>query len=262
MIDTSSKVAAQTNGQTGAGIVLPVRFSHLRAYGKSAAHGLHARTATEEEETYAMERGTAVHALLFKTQRVVGYPGSVRRGKEWEKFAQDNADAAIVTNKEYIKAQRMAECVWRHPRAMELLTGESEQTIWFEWMGKRCRATPDVRGARHLTELKTSASVDPGPFVWHALRMHYHAQLAFQRIACMVTGINAIKDCYIVAVEATEPHPVTILHLTDKSLQQGDKLCRLWMERLVNCEASGAWPGYVESDVELDTPDETELEYE
>lgn len=209
-----------------------------------------------------MERGTAVHAILFNTRHVVSYPGKVRRGKEYDQFVTDNEGSVILTNTEYRKAQRMAECVMRHPRAMELLKGDSEETLWFEWMGKRCRATPDVRALRWLTELKTSSTVDPGPFVWHALRMHYHAQMAFQRIGCMETGHNSIKDCYIVAVEASEPHPITILHLTDKSLQQGDKLCRLWMERLVNSEDSGAFPGYCESDVEFDTPDETELEYE
>lgn len=261
-IDTFSTAAASKSGPTGAGITLPVRFSHLRAYGKSAAHGLHARTATEEDETYAMERGTAVHAILFKTKRVTGYPGKVRRGKEYEQFVSDNTDAVILTNTEYIKAQRMAECVMRHKRAMELLQGESEDTLWFEWMQKRCRATPDVRGLRHLTELKTSATVDPGPFVWHALRMQYHAQMAFQMIGCRETAHDTIKDCYIVAIEASEPHPITILHLTEKSLQQGDKLCRLWMERLVNSEDSGEWPGYCEADIEMDTPDESELEYE
>jgi len=39
----------------------PVRFSHLKAYGRSAAHGLIARTK-EFPPTSAMERGTGVHA--------------------------------------------------------------------------------------------------------------------------------------------------------------------------------------------------------
>lgn len=262
MIDTSSTAAVQTSGKTGAGITLPVRFSHLRAYGRSAAHGLHARTATEEDETYAMERGTAVHAILFKTKRVTGYPGKVRRGAEYEQFEADNPDAVILTNKEYVKAQRMAECVMRNKAAMKRLEGESEDTLWFEWMGKRCRATPDVRGLRHLTELKTSATVDPGPFVWHATRMQYHAQMAFQKIGCIQTAHENVQDCYIVAIEAAEPHPITILHLTERKLAEGDKLCRLWMERLVNSEDSGAWPGYCESEVEFDSMEDLDLEYE
>ena len=72
----------------------PVRFSHLRAYGRSAMHGHHARTQPEQEPTAAMQLGSAVHALVLGNKPVVAYPGAVRRGKEWEAFAAAHGDDA------------------------------------------------------------------------------------------------------------------------------------------------------------------------
>ena len=41
---------------------IPVRFSHLRAYGRSALHGYHARLDELQKPTTAMQRGTATPA--------------------------------------------------------------------------------------------------------------------------------------------------------------------------------------------------------
>lgn len=234
----------------------PVRFSHLRAYGRSAAHGRHARSAQEDEGTYAMERGEAVHALLFQNKKVVGFPGKKRQGKEYDKFAAENADAVILTANEFDKARRMADAVIACKIAEPLLKGVVEHTCYFRWMGVDCRATPDVHGSGHLTELKTSSSAEPMKFTYHALRMAYHAQMRFQQIAA-----GKGKDCFIVCVESDEPHPVTVFQIDPRALELGEKLLVLWMERLKNCEASGVYPPYCQDVFPLIAPEELELEY-
>ena len=240
----------------------PVRFSHLRAYGKSAMHGLHARTA-EAEETMAMERGTAVHALVFGTKPVIGYPGARRYGKDYDAFAALHEGYEILTRDEYVKATRMAEAVQNCKLAEPMLKGRTEETLLFAWNGMTCRSTPDVRGADFVTELKTAPSSDPAQFGWHALRMHYHAQMRMEQIAAeIVEGVECIKDCFIVCVEANEPHPVTVFRVDEKALEVGDKLLTLWAERLKVAEASQAWPPYVSCIVPLTVPDELQLEFE
>jgi hypothetical protein len=238
----------------------PVRFSLLRAYGRSAMHGLHARTAAEDDPTYAMERGTAVHSLVFGTHKVMGYPGSVRRGKEYEAFVIENPDVEILTMNEYQKAQRMADAVMSCKLADPYLKGAVEETLLFRWMGLDCRSTPDVRGADFVTELKTAPSADPAQFCWHALRMHYHAQMRMEQIGADSIGYGkdglAIQDCFIVCVEATEPHPVTVFRIDEKALEVGEKLLCLWAERLKVAEASHAWPPYVSCVVPLTVPEE------
>ena len=233
----------------------PVRFSHLRAYGRSPMHGYHARTQ-EAEQTYAMERGTAVHALLFGNRGVVGYPGSQRRGKDYDAFAAEHPDTEILTASEYEKAQRMADAVRASKVAEPWLSGIKENTLLFRYMGMDCRATPDVRGADFLTELKTSSSADPERFKWHALRMHYHAQLRWQEYAFNSVSEKFVLHHIVVCVESSEPYPVTVFFLQPRALEQGEKLLTLWMERLKGCEASGQYPGYAQSAVPLDVPED------
>lgn len=236
----------------------PVRFSHLRAYGRSAMHGHHAIT-TEAEQTRDMERGTAVHALLFGNRRVLGWAGAKRAGKDFDAFVADNPDAEILTGSEHARALAIAAAVRANPLAWGHLQGDVEQTLYFDFYTK-CRTTPDVRGADFVTELKTTNSADPSRFQWHALRMHYHAQLAFQMMGCGANG-HGIDHAYIVAVETTEPFPVTVFEVTPRALEAGEKLCYLWMERLINCEASGVFPSYAQSVLPLDIPDDVELEF-
>jgi hypothetical protein len=129
-------------------------------------------------------------------------------------------------------------------------------------MGLECRATPDVRGVDYVTELKTTANADPMKFLWHARRMAYHAQLRFQEFACEKNHVT-IRDHWIVAVEATEPHPVTVFHLEPEAREEGEKMLILWAERMKACEAAGHYPPYVECPVPLVWPkDDFELEYE
>ena len=242
----------------GQEVIAPVRFSHLRAYGRSAMHGHHARQK-EAEQTTAMERGSAVHALVFGTRKVCGYPGSQRRGKDYEAFAAEHPDSEILTASEYEKARQMADAVRECKLAEPMLQGITETTIRFRWMGLDCRATPDVRGTDYLTELKTSSSSDPARFVWQALRLYYHAQMRMQQIAC---ADSLVQDCFIVCVESAEPYPVTVFQIDPKALEAGEKLLILWAERLKNSEVSAQFPPYAQSIMPIMLPDEEiELDY-
>ncbi len=238
----------------------PVRFSHLRAYGRSAMHGQHAR-AMDSAPTMAMQRGSAVHAILFNTQKVCGYPGATRRGKEYDAFVIAHHDHLILTMKEYDKAQRMVDAVRSCKVAEPYLKGVSEETLLFKWMGLDCRATPDLRGVDFVTELKTTANADPVKFVWHARRMAYHAQLRFQEYGCAANK-HPVRDHFIVGVESDAPHPVIVYHLEPEAREEGERLLTLWAERLKNSEASNAYPPYVDCVVPLVWPkSDFELEY-
>lgn len=240
-----------------------IRFSHLRAFGRSAAHGQHALKA-EQKETYAMQRGTAVHALLFGTRKVSGYEG-VRRGKAYEAVAAANPETEILTLAEYDKARRMVDAILKCSLAAPFLKGITERTIQFRWNGLDCRATPDVRGADFVTELKSSKTADPAKFLWHARRMHYHAQLRFQQYGCeqptMVQEATKIRDHYIVCVESDAPHPVSVFHVEPEALEEGEKLLMLWAERLKNSDSSDFYPPYSDCIVPLVWPKDDVIEF-
>lgn len=236
---------------------LPIRFSHLRAYGRSAAHGLYARQQ-DPVVTGAMQRGTAVHALILGNRKVAGWEGTQRRGKEYDAFAAANPDMEILTQKEYVKASAMARAVQSCDVAKPLLEGDVEQTILFNWYGRECRATPDIYGKNRVVEIKTSKTADPERFPWESLRMKYHAQLRMQQIATK----EAATEAYIIVVESEPPHPVTVFRVTDEALTEGEKLLFLWMERLIGCEKSDFYPPYVSSIVPLDVPRDHDLEFD
>lgn len=229
----------------------PVRFSDLKRFAQSPAHYAYAA----QESSRSIVVGTAADTLILGGQ-VLAYPGAVRRGKEWEAWqAQQDPEALIVTKSELADASGIARAVERHPEAVRLLAGVRRETLLWDNNGRACRGTPDVRTGRYITDLKTSETSDPRFFPSKVRRFAYHAQLAWYQDGCERAGLERPAECYIIAVEQKPPHVVTVYVLTDHVLDLGARLCRLWFEQLQNCEASGVFPGYSQSLVELDLPE-------
>jgi len=237
-----------------------IRFSHLRAMGRSPAHARLAIFGDDNRQTPAMALGTALHAT-YEGRTVVAYPGPVRRGKSWDDFRDAHAGDIIVTGKEAAQVDGMRAAIAKSAIATRLMTGTREETLFFDHLGMRCRATPDVVGDGWLVDLKSTNTSDPNRFGAHALRLAYHAQLAWYRQAVATASGTAPARVYIVAVENTEPFAVTVFRLTDRALEAGERLCRSWAERLRVCLDSDAWPAYSDAEVELDVPDDLELTF-
>lgn len=232
----------------------PLRFSRLKLMAKSPAH----YAAYKPEPTGAMETGTAADRLLLGG-KVIAYPGPVRRGKDYEAFCAQNPDALIVTQKEGALALGIAEAVQNCPDAVRLLTGTRQQTIYWDFNGRPCRGTPDVRGDGFLTDLKTGETSDPRFFPFKVRRFAYHAQMSFYETGVSLAKLPPVTQSYIVAVEQTPPYVVTVYRLTDQTIEFGARLWRLWLEQLQVCEASGAFPSYSQSIVDLDLLDDEEV---
>lgn len=237
--------------------MLPVRFHHLKAVAKSPAHLRACLDGEEKKPTSALEKGSGTHHLLFGTKTVTFYP-KPRKGKAWKAFEAAHADDLILTASDYEKANRMAEAVSSHKDAMRVLEGVRERTLYWKFLGRACRSTPDVFTKDYVTELKTCATADPVRFTGQALRFAYHGQLAYYRDAIVQSKLGNPHTAYVVAVESSAPYPVTVLRLTDRALDAGARLYRLWFERLLTCEQAQCWPAYVESIVDLDVPEEME----
>jgi len=232
----------------------PLRFSRLKLMGKSPAH----YAAYVPDETGAMETGTAADRLLLGGGPVLAYPGPVRRGKDYEAFCAAHPDAMIVTQKESAIALGIAEAVQKCPDAIRLLTGIRQQTMYWDFNGRPCRGTPDVRGDGFLCDLKTGETSDPRFFPFKVRRFAYHAQMSFYETGVQLANLPPITQSYIVAVEQAPPHVVTVYRLTDDTIELGARLWRLWLEQLQVCEASGVFPAYSQSIVDLELFDDNE----
>lgn len=240
---------------------VPVRFSTLKLFARSPLHYWHA-VQRGYEETLSMRIGTGAHCLLFDQPFAV-WPGKVRSGKEWDRFKQEHAGLSILNQREHEQAQAIADSVRAHDTAMRLLftNTQIETRLDWEWQGRAFRSTPDAASRVHLVDLKCLRSSDPDSVMWQSSKLHYNAQAALYRRALNQAG-HGIKECYLVVVENQPPYPVTVLRFTESALEQGDKSCALWFEQLRACERAGAYPGYVQSIVDLELPGQDAFVFE
>jgi hypothetical protein len=234
-----------------------LRLSTLKSIGKSPMHCLHSMR-TPYEPSLSMRIGSGAHALLLGGPKIVTFPGKVRRGKEWDAFELEHAGDLILSETEANTAEAINASVRANPLACRVLFQPGmvyEDTINWDWRGKPFRCTPDARGPSHLVDLKTTRDAEPERFLRDAIRMGYHAQMGLYGLAMEAAGGSKPRASYIVAVENKAPHPVTVLELTPRAIDQGERLCRTWLDRFKECERSGVWGGYTEQIVPFDVID-------
>lgn len=233
-----------------------VRFSNLKRIGQSPQH-YQAGLMHGTDPTRAMKIGSAVHSRVLGGDYVI-FEGE-RRGKAWAEFKAAHDGALILTMPEHESASRIAGAVMASPLAQGVLEPSElrEHEILWDFAGRACASHLDALATgRYVVELKVTNCAEPTRFSRQALHMGYVAQCAFYAEAAKVDA------AYIIAVEDKRPWPVTVMRLTPRALSDGLKQCRLWMERLLACEAVDAWPGYCQSIVDLDTQDDGEFALE
>ncbi|TAK10607.1 MAG: hypothetical protein EPO32_14855 [Anaerolineae bacterium] len=236
----------------------PLHFSQLKHINRSPAHYRYALDNLRDD-TVSLRLGRAVHSALLGGDPIVRWEGASRRGKAYEAWRGiQDPNAIILIDSEVYRIEGMTEAIRKNRHAMPLLEGSRELNLSWTWLGRDCAGRIDVVGERALrtVELKTARSAEPGQFVRDALRFGYHAQLAWYNQGVIESGLGAPEESYVVAVESTPPYPVSVLRLTDRALDMGQRVLRVWMERLLTCEAVNHWPEYFDMVVPFDVPDD------
>lgn len=241
-------------------MLAPVRFSTLKHMARSPAHYREA-LLTPRTPTAAMRIGIAAHAALFGAWKEAAvWRGGRRQGKEWETFRAAHAGLEILSADEELQGQFIAAAVRANRDAATLIEAAEhhEREIDWQFSGRDCACRIDAYGVREgiVTELKTCADASPDRFPWQATRMGYLAQVAWQYDGLRAYGV-LIDTAYIIAAEQKPPYVVQVYEVTPASIDFGRRQYRLWFERLLVCEASGEWPGYVQSIVPLEPPNES-----
>lgn len=249
----------------------PLHFSTLKSISRSAAH-YRTRADREDEWSSAQERqmrvGTLAHGLILEPGRndFVVWDGKVRNGKAWDAFKAEHAGRLIVTAPELVRGQRIADAVRGCPVAAPHLDGVCEQELppW-QWLsGRWCGGRPDVvrPDAREVVEVKTTPDASPAWMARHALRMAYHAQLAWYNLGAAAAHGVRFDKATIIAVETKPPYAVTTFALTEHALVVGEKICHAWLSKLLAHEAVDEWPAYSQAEVPLDVIDADDLIYD
>ncbi len=155
----------------------------------------------------------------------------------------------------------MADALRSDPYASPLLFGpDVRHEVQVEWkfQGRQCTGRIDALGAVNVIDLKTARTAAPDRFQSAGRWSSYHAQVTWYADGCEAAGLGR-RVPYLVAVESGAPNPVVAMRLTDRAIEQGRAIYRGWFERLMACEQSNQWPGYAQSIVDFDVPDDSPL---
>lgn len=232
----------------------PLHITTLRKMARSPAH-LRAAIEQPQKPTSAMRNGSLGHAVVLGGKYTVF--DRERRGNLWAEFKAEHEGELIVTRAELDHAQRARDAIFAHPIAGPLLSvGQREQPVEWEMYGEQFATRGiDLVSQDNVVELKFASTVQPTQFQWACLKMAYHAQVSSYMAAARSLNVEP-SEGWIVGVEPLPPYAITVFHLTPRALVAGEKLVRLWTERLLACEAADAWPSYCESAIDLDVDDQ------
>ncbi len=214
------------------------------------------------EPTAAMRIGTAAHAMCLGGARLGVFDGEVRRGKAWDQFEADNADKdVIITAPELAQVTKIYEAVMAHPEAGALVKA-AQKEVALEWDAFGIKCAGRIDGIVHdgIFDLKTAGSSNPFVFQRRGLYMHMHARMAWYLRGAKENKLPH-ETARLIAVETRAPFNVTVFKLTPRALEMGEKLLRLWIEKLRACRATNFWPGYVQHTVDFDVPEDVELTF-
>lgn len=242
----------------------PVRYSRLKLMALSPAH----YQAATLDQTYAVERGSAVHSIVLETEEVLPWEKisdkgnqCPRSGKDFDKFQADHPGAIILMPGEYRAAKAQADAIRANPLAMRVLSGRRENEIAFKLGGRDCGGRPDSYDRKLVAELKCTVSSKPSKFARQARNLGYKGQVVWYGDGLRAAGLADPEDYYIVASESAAPYVVTVFKLTPDAVEQARRTYRGWFEQLMVCEQSNEWPGYAQGVVPLEADETFDLDF-
>lgn len=217
---------------------------------------LHYRYRLEHpKHSPSLTLGSAAHVAVLEPERferdyaVWGEEPEqkVRQGSVWEAFADEHRKQTIITVKEAAAARAIRDAVRSAPAAMRYLEkGDPEVTLEWIYEATACKGRVDWltrdEGFPVLVGLKTARDCGHRMFAVQAARLLYFCQWSFYRDGYhAITGRGA-KVVEIV-VENTPPHDVAVYVVPSDVIEEGRNVYRDLIAKLLECEASGRWPG-------------------
>ena len=237
-----------------------LNWSLLKHMDDSALAFRHARD-NEQPDTATLARGRYVHAAVLQPETLGNefaiWTGGDRRGNAYKAFAAANEGKTIFKPDEIEAMDAMARAVRAHPAAAALLAGTVVEAPVF-WTdletGLKCKARPDFRcpKRRIVGDLKTTRSIDVRRFGHDIARYQYHRQLAHYTAGIISAEGWTPESHVLIAVETAAPYDVAVFPLSPATIEMGAEGVAELLARVVECEASGEWPGRHPKPVTLD----------
>ena len=220
-----------------------------------------------QADTDAMLMGRAIHARVLEPMCYdVGYAvwqGGAKRGKDWEVFLGATGGQEVITAAQSMIVDTVAESMFAHPRAGELLSqpGETELTIvWTHAItGKKIKCRIDkYTETGCLVDVKTTRDPSRRAFAAACARYGYAMQLALYHDALDSAGMTIAgmtpRAVKIIAAQSVEPYDTVVYTLDAETIEIGRGQYERALETVVMCEATGCWPGQEQDEVVLRLP--------
>ncbi len=152
----------------------------------------------------------------------------------------------ILTQAEGVMIERMAESVFNHPIAVDLLSRVTHVEEPFYWRDESldvdCRCKPDfVTSDGIVGDLKTTRDrLDD----WHAqsaVKFRYDVQQVHYSEGARANGID-VKDFLFVVVEKQAPYSCAVLGFHPEDIEAAFSEWRMDLGTYAACLRSGKWP--------------------
>lgn len=255
-----------------------VNFSFLKGYRRTPAHAMFSR----RQETDSMLFGTAVHTALLEPDRFAtdfvimpdlasglcddkGSPYERPRStKKYanlvEQFETQHAGKVVVEAADHERCKGICARIEENSTARELLAATGDNEVAVVWVdpvtGLACKGLLDRlvyrwRGLRVVLDLKTTDDVRRFPA--KCVDYSYHVQAAFYLWGLSVLNEPANEFLHVV-IETDQPYGVAVRKMRDRSLIQGVREFRKYLDAHAKCKAERSWPCYPDGIEEFDIP--------
>lgn len=215
----------------------------------------HLRAALDADKTPtdAMELGSALHVAFLEPElmpeRVTKWEHR-RAGADWEKFQHDNPGKIILTAKMHAALVGMVRSLRQHPEVRRWLSRieDTEVSALDDFAGALCKARGDALTSDPLIDLKTVASGEPYKIQKQAWDLGYYIQAAVH------THLFKRDRFILLTVESSPPYDVCPWELPPSFIQAGHDEAKAIVERYLECEKHGQWPGRSQTIQKLEAP--------
>lgn len=218
--------------------------------------------------TPAMEMGTALHCLTldgeeafnqFYVQKPEGLSLATKEGKAWKaELGRKKALNAGGKDDPWGSVQGMDESLkrlaWFDP-AQEDYIKHNEVSIYWDWMGVKCKARLDRVAIEEglVLDLKTTDTVEPDLFLKKVIGLGYDFQAAYYAKAAEVAFGKQFKFLFV-AVERKAPYTVDIFEATPDMMEEAMYKCEKALQTYALCEEINSWPNREPMIRKLDYP--------
>lgn len=225
--------------------------SLLKPMGDSPLHFIHAET-NPRDDTDTMLLGRVTHTAVLEPNELLHryaiWEGKARSGNAWKAHVAEaeEANVEVCRRKDIDQAIKIAQAVYDHPIASNILLspGEAERSI--QWvdpvMGMLCKARIDWWASNLIADLKTTKSAGYHQYAAQVINLGYHLSAAHYS-----AGVEAVTGKRLpflhIAVEHEPPHDVGVFVLDNDVMDLGRELRWKLMRRVELCRESGEWPG-------------------